>query len=80
MCVVPSINDDEDNIRAIIALLKDNGHSSLTCLAYHKMGEAKLARLKTSLKPMLLMPAASAHQMAICDAFEKGGIHARVLD
>ncbi len=45
MPVVPGINDDEENIRATARIIRDAGLSSIHCLPWHGMGDAKLARI-----------------------------------
>jgi pyruvate formate lyase activating enzyme len=44
--LIPSINDDRDNLDATGVLLSSNGHNvQLELLPYHRLGESKYARL-----------------------------------
>ena len=47
MPVIPGINDDEKNISATAALLHECAIDTIHCLPYHRLGEAKLARIGT---------------------------------
>jgi pyruvate formate lyase activating enzyme len=61
MPMIPGLNDDPENIRAVARFLARHGHSTLRCLPYHDLGEAKLPRLAPILAPLgrasLLPPA-----------------------
>ncbi|MCC6847869.1 MAG: glycyl-radical enzyme activating protein [Deltaproteobacteria bacterium] len=54
MPIVPGITDDLDNLSAAAAFLREIGASSLHLLRYHRMGEAKLARLGYPLAPLAM--------------------------
>lgn len=54
MPVIPTINDHMGNIMDTAMFLKRNGLKSIHLLAYHNLGEAKLSRIETNLKPMNL--------------------------
>jgi pyruvate formate lyase activating enzyme len=45
MPVIPGINDDEKNIRATAALLRECAMDTIHCLPYHRLGEEKLGRI-----------------------------------
>jgi pyruvate formate lyase activating enzyme len=78
--VVPGFNDDEKNIRATACFLKGTGHSSIHCLPYHNLGEAKIPRLNTTQK-LLGLPALTGDAMArIKQLFRKEGINAVIYE
>lgn len=52
MPVVPGLNDDAANVRATARFLTRHGHSTVHCLPYHDLGEAKLRRLAPILVPI----------------------------
>lgn len=54
MPVVPGANDADENLTATAAFLRELGHPRLHLLAYHSMGEAKLARVGNPLPPLAL--------------------------
>lgn len=54
MAVIPGFNDDPENIQATASFLAANGFRLIHCLAYHRFGESKLARIQTSQKPLHL--------------------------
>ena len=47
MPVIPGINDDEKNILATAALLRECAMDTIHCLPYNKLGEAKRGRIGT---------------------------------
>lgn len=52
--IIPGFNDDEKNIQETIRFLKRNHQETIHLLRYHNLGEAKLARIDTRLKPLQL--------------------------
>lgn len=79
MPVVPGLNDHEENLRATAEFLKKNGKKDLVLLSYHRMGEAKLARIGSGREPLGLAadPEKTERAQRI---FRKEGIHASVQD
>jgi pyruvate formate lyase activating enzyme len=74
MPVIPGLNDDRENIRAMARFLARHGHSTLQCLAYHNLGEAKLPRLAPILAP-LGKASLDPHALApIAERFKEEGI------
>jgi pyruvate formate lyase activating enzyme len=47
MPVIPGINDDENNIFAVAALLHECAIDTIHCLPYHRLGESKRGRFGT---------------------------------
>jgi len=75
MPVIPGINDGEENILSVIQFLKDNKKESIHCLPYHNLGEAKLCRLNSSIKPLELQDIDSEYLERVRKIFESGGIN-----
>jgi pyruvate formate lyase activating enzyme len=74
MPVIPTINDSPENIIEIARFLKDNKHKSIHLLPYHKLGEAKLPRIKTDLRPLNLKIETLDYLSSAKDLFESEGI------
>jgi pyruvate formate lyase activating enzyme len=78
MPLVPGINDDETNLRATARFLRTHRHDRIHCLPYHHLGEAKLPRLQTDLKPLNVARMTSERFDWVKDLFSQEGIHADV--
>jgi len=78
--VVPTINDTPENIMDIARLLKKNQKESIHLLQYHDLGEAKLPRIETDLKPLNLPTDSLEYLAAAKKLFEKEGICAILYD
>ncbi len=59
MVIVPGMNDGEDSLRGLSALLQELGQPALTLLRYHRTGEDKIRRLEGS-QPLLNISQAEA--------------------
>jgi pyruvate formate lyase activating enzyme len=80
MPVIPSINDDSENITAVAAFLKENGKWSIHLLKYHRLGEAKLPTIETELQPLGLTQDTTFSLSTAASLFEKEGIEALVIE
>ena len=80
MPVVPGINTAPDNIRATARFLKRNNQKSIHLLPYHTLGDAKLNRIETKLRPLNITPLDPEHLLEIQDLFQKEEIHAVLYD
>ena len=80
MPLVPGMNDDEANLRATARFLRENRHERIHGLPYHNLGEAKLARLQTGLKPLNAGRLTFARLDRVKAIFAQEGIHAVVYD
>ncbi|UCF84478.1 MAG: glycyl-radical enzyme activating protein [Desulfobacteraceae bacterium] len=80
MPVIPTINDTQDNIADIVRLLKKNNLKTIHLLPYHKLGEAKLTRIKTDLEPLNLVTDDSDYLFSAKKLFENQGIYAILYD
>jgi pyruvate formate lyase activating enzyme len=80
MPVVPGFNDDEKNIRATARCLTGAGRSSIHCLPYHNLGEAKIPRLHTSRKPLHLPVVDGDAMERVKKLFKKEGIDAIIYE
>jgi pyruvate formate lyase activating enzyme len=74
MPVVPSLNDGDENIRAAARFLKKNHKDRIHLLRYHSMGEAKLERIETELKPLNLAKDTGEALLRAKKVFESEGI------
>jgi ferredoxin len=59
-------------------LLKARWQSSIHCLPYHRLGEAKLARIDSRLRPLRLDTPLAERLADIGQRFEHEGIHAEI--
>ncbi len=80
MPVVPGINDEPDNIVATARFLKEQGQKTVHCLPYHSMGEAKLVRISTKLKPLGINGPTGEHMKRIQELFREQGIDALIYE
>jgi len=80
MPLIPALNDSTANIRETAKWLKRSGCKSIHVLPYHHYGEAKLARIKTDLKPLHLDLDLEKHTASARMRFESEGIEAIVYD
>ncbi len=76
MPLIPGVNDDPENIAATAEFLRQNGQESIHCLPYHNLGEAKLSRIDTSLKPLGLARREPRELSAVVNLSKGRGIHA----
>ncbi len=74
MPVIPSINDHSQNIRATARYLKENNQDRIHLLRYHSLGEAKLTRIETGLRPLNLTEDPVEARERAKQLFEKEGI------
>lgn len=75
MPIIPGINDSQGNISAVAQFLKQNKQKSIHCLPYHNLGEAKLTRINSNLKPFNSKSISAKDIEPIKIIFEKKGIH-----
>ena len=80
MPVIPTINDTPDNIMDTARLLKKNKHQLIHLLPYHNLGEAKLPRIKTDLRPLSLQNNGSDYLSPVKELFEREGIRPILYD
>ena len=80
MPLVPGMNDDAANLRATARFLRENRHARIHGLPYHNLGEAKLARMATDLKPLNAGRMTHDRRDRVIDIFAREGIHAVVYD
>jgi pyruvate formate lyase activating enzyme len=80
MPVVPGMNDDLDNITAAAHFMTRHGQYAIHCLPYHNLGEAKIPRIHTGLKPLGLKNSTADELELVKNAFEERGVHAVIYD
>jgi pyruvate formate lyase activating enzyme len=80
MPIVPGLNDDEANVRATARFLARHGHTTLQCLPYHDLGEAKLGRLAPIRTPLGRPSLDRDAMLPIAHQFGKEGIGVVLCD
>ncbi len=80
MPIIPGINDDRDNLMATAGFLKKHDHNSIHCLPYHNLGEAKLSRTGSHLKPLNLKSLGPDDLIPVAELFFEEGIDAVIYD
>jgi pyruvate formate lyase activating enzyme len=76
--VVPGINDDEENLRAMAAFLKPLGLSRVDLLPYHTIGLEKYRRLNLPNRMDGTKPPAPEHMRRIAGDLEQKGFVVRI--
>jgi pyruvate formate lyase activating enzyme len=76
MPVVPGFNTDPDALAALARFLKACGTPRIHLLPYHRLGEAKLPRLDTRLKPLGIAAPGEAEMSAARAIFQREGVDA----
>ena len=72
--LVPGCTASDANVAALIDLLSELRQRSVHLLPYHNLGEGKLARVDSPLRPLRLEPLADDVTQRIADRFEAAGI------
>lgn len=78
--LIPGLNDGVDNISATAQFIKEQGHTTIHCLPYHNLGEAKIPRIDTQLEPLHLARHTAVDLEQIKNAFKEEGIDAVIYD
>ena len=73
--LVPGCTASDANVTALIDLLSELRRRSVHLLPYHNLGEGKLARVDSPLRPLDLAPLPRDSTQRIADRFEAAGIH-----
>jgi pyruvate formate lyase activating enzyme len=76
--LIPGITATEENLSKIRNLLGKFNQDRVHLLPYHKMGESKLERIDSMLKPLNLQPLADEEIAGIESKFEAEGIHVTI--
>lgn len=74
--LVPGYTATRENVSALIQLLHDLDQHVVHLLPYHPLGEGKLARLGSPLRPLGLAPMAREDAQAAASQFEAAGLRA----
>jgi pyruvate formate lyase activating enzyme len=74
--LIPGITATEENLEDIVDLLNEFEQDHVHVLPYHKMGESKLERLDSPLRPLNLEPFSDEEIVQIKSLFEQAGIRA----
>lgn len=75
MPVIPGRNDGADNLRATARFLRRHGHTTLRCLPYHDLGEAKRRTLAPILAPLGIPSLDPRALVPVARAFATEGVH-----
>ena len=73
--VIPGWNDDEENLAASAAVLKEMGYKSVTLLPYHRMGSGKYAQLERPYT-VTAQPPSPERMAELAEFFRSRGIEA----
>jgi len=80
MPVIPGINDDEKNILATAAFLRECAIDTIHCLPYHRLGAAKRGRIGTE-RPGLEFDIPDRPDLGpVIERFAREGIHGVAYD
>lgn len=72
--LIPTMTATDDNLRALAALLAERGLAHVHLIPYHRLGESKLARLGSPLKPLGLPDLTDAEKERAAAWFTARGI------
>ncbi|HAZ32074.1 MAG TPA: glycyl-radical enzyme activating protein [Dehalococcoidia bacterium] len=72
--LIPCLTATEDNLRDIALFLRDQGINEVDLLPYHKMGESKLERIDSPLRPLNLSTLDDGEVTSISALFQDAGL------
>jgi pyruvate-formate lyase-activating enzyme len=72
------MNDADEELKAIARFLLDLGEKEVWLLPYHRLGESKLRKLHTELKPLEINPLGEKKLKAKADIFSHAGIQPKI--
>jgi len=72
--LVPAMTATEENLSDLIEALRTLGQKHIHLLPYHKMGESKLGRINSTLRPLHVEPLSDGQLEDIKARFDKAGI------
>jgi pyruvate formate lyase activating enzyme len=76
--VIPGINDDEDNLRAVSSFLSPLRLKNIDLLPYHRIAIGKYARLGLTYRTEDLPPPTAEHLQAIAARLRRDGFHVQI--
>jgi pyruvate formate lyase activating enzyme len=76
--LVPGYTATHENVSALIRLLRDLDQDAVHLLPYHPLGEGKLARLGSPLRPLGLAPMSHEVARGIASRFEAEGLRVAI--
>lgn len=77
MPLIPGLNDAEDELRRIAKFVKELGETEIFLLPYHRLGESKLQKLASELKPLGLASLSESDLQKRADIFRGAGLGVR---
>jgi len=80
MPLVPGMNDADDEIKRIAKFLLGLGEKEIWLLPYHRLGEGKLKKLNTELKPLGLKSYSEQEFRAKAEIFANQGLIVRTFN
>lgn len=72
--LIPGLNDDVENLRQTAQLVVSLGLSNIVLLKYHPMGESKLVKMDTPIKPLGLKSMSDEQMRPAVAVFESHGL------
>jgi len=72
--LIPSLTTTDENVRHIIRFLEESRIVEVTLLPYHRMGESKLGKVDSRLKPLGLTGMSAEDLANISTLFRNAGI------
>jgi len=80
MPLVPGMNDADDEIKSIAKFLLGLGEKEIWLLSYHRLGEGKLKKLNTELRPLGLKSYSDQEFRAKAEIFANAGLIVRTFN
>jgi pyruvate formate lyase activating enzyme len=77
MPVIPGLNDSEEELARVARFLLDLGETEIVLLPYHRLGESKLEKLNSELKPLGIPSMSEKELQAKSEVFIKAGLRVR---
>jgi len=74
MPIVPGLNDAEDELKNVARLLLELKETEIWIIPYHRMGESKLKKMNTELKPLDITPPGEKEIKKWADIFSSSGL------
>lgn len=76
--IVPGVNTTPAAVSGLASLVRELGHSRLWLLPYNPLWEAKLRQVRTTKRPLGLVPLEPAARAELVAAYAAAGVEARV--
>ena len=77
--LIPGYNDREDELKKIAHFLKELGEKEIWLLPYHRLGESKLKKLDSELKPLGIKPMSDSELKNKAQILVKEGLQVKTF-